>query len=117
MKIKPLSYMRLSRDFGTFDDWQRDFIACCMASQCGWAMTYFNFFTQTFMNTFIDLHSLNVPVFGYPVIVMDMWQHAYYRDYLNHPKEYVIGMMKQLNWNVIESRITKADKVQKALRG
>ena len=112
-----LAYMRLARDFGSFDDWQKDFIACCKASRCGWVVTYYNFYTQTFMNTFIDLHSLNVPVFGYPVVVMDMWQHAYYRDYLNHPKEYVIGMMKQLNWNVIESRITKADKVQKALRG
>jgi len=117
LKMDSLSYMKLSRDFGTFDNWQRDFIACCMASRCGWAITYFNFFTQTYMNTVIDLHSLNVPVSGYPVVVMDMWQHAYYKDYLNNPKQYVTGMMKQFNWNVIESRVTKAERLHKALRG
>ena len=69
------------------------------------------------MNTFVDLHSLNVPVFGYPVVVMDMWQHAYYKDYLNNPKAYVLGMMKQFNWNVIESRISKAGRIHQAMRG
>lgn len=112
-----LAYMRLSRDFGSFDNWQKDFIACCKASRCGWAMTYYNFYTKSFMNTFIDLHSENVPVFGYPVIVMDVWQHAYYKDYLKDVKTYVVAMMKQFNWNIIEKRFVKVDKIANALRG
>ncbi len=112
-----LSYMRLARDFGSFDDWQKDFIACCKASRCGWAMTYYNFYTKSFMNTCIDLHSENVPAFGYPVIVMDVWQHAYYKDYLKDVKTYVVAMMKQFNWNVIEKRFEKVDRITKALRG
>jgi superoxide dismutase, Fe-Mn family len=112
-----LSYMRLARDFGSFDAWQKDFIACCKASRCGWVMTYYNFYTKSFMNTFIDLHSENVPVFGYPIIVMDVWQHAYYRDYLGDVKTYVVAMMKQLNWKVIEKRFEKVDRISKALRG
>jgi len=68
------------------------------------------------MNCSIDLHSLNVPVGAYPVIVMDVWQHAYYRDYLKDVKTYVYGMMKQLNWKVIEKRFEKADEIQKILR-
>lgn len=111
-----LSYMRLSRDFGSFDAWQKDFIASCMASRCGWAMTYYNMYLQSFMNCPIDLHSLNVPVGSYPIIVMDVWQHAYYRDYLKDVKTYVYAMMKQLNWSVIEKRIEKAEKISKALR-
>ena len=117
IKMDSLSYMRLSRDFGTFDEWQQDFIACCMASRCGWAMTYFNTYTQKYMNCVIDLHSENVPVGSYPVIVMDMWQHAYYRDYLKDARSYVFGMMKQLNWNVIEQRVKRADEISKAIRG
>jgi len=112
-----LAYMRLARDFGSFDDWQKDFIACCKASRCGWVVTYYNFYTQTFMNTIIDLHSENVPAGGYPVIVMDVWQHAYYKDYLKDVKTYVVAMMKQFNWNVINKRFEKADKIVKALRG
>jgi Fe-Mn family superoxide dismutase len=115
ISMDSLAYMRLSRDFGSFDEWQRDFIACCLASRCGWAFTYLNTYTQSYMNCPIDLHSLDVPVGSYPVIVMDVWQHAYYRDYLNDIKTYTYGMMKQLNWNVIERRFQKADKIQKII--
>jgi len=111
-----LAYMRLARDFGTFDEWQEDFIACCLASRCGWAMTYFNTYTQQYMNCSIDLHSINVPVGAYPVIVMDVWQHAYYRDYLKDVKSYIFGMMKQLNWGVIEKRVHRADEISKIVR-
>ena len=112
-----LAYMRLARDFGTFDAWQQDFIACCEASRCGWAITYYNTYTQLYMNCPIDLHSLNVPVGAYPVIVMDVWQHAYYRDYLKDIKAYVFGMMKQLNWKVIENRVIKAEEIARVIRG
>jgi Fe-Mn family superoxide dismutase len=69
------------------------------------------------MNCVIDLHSINVPIGAYPVIVMDVWQHAYYRDYLSDVKSYVFGMMKQLNWNVIEKRIRKSDDIGKIVGG
>ena len=112
-----LVYMRLARDFGTFDAWQQDFISCCLASRCGWAVTYFNTYTQTYMNCVIDLHSINVPIGAYPVIVMDVWQHAYYRDYLKDVKSYVFGMMKQLNWGVINDRVVKAEEISKVIKG
>lgn len=117
IKMDSLSYMRLARDFGSFDNWQKDFIACCLASKCGWAVTYLNTYTQTYMNCSIDLHSKNVPFGGYPVIVMDVWQHAYYRDYLKDVKTYTYAMMKQLRWPVIEKRIQKADKILQIVRG
>ena len=111
-----IAYMRLQRDFGTFDDWQRDFIACCNASRCGWVMTYLNTYTQKYMNCVVDLHSQNLPAGCYPVIVMDMWQHAYYRDYLKDAKTYTTAMMKELNWRIIEKRIQKADRILQVLR-
>jgi len=112
-----LSYMRLNRDFGSFDDWQRDFIDCGMASRCGWVVTYLNMYTQSYMNCAIDLHSEHVPVGMYPVIVMDVWQHAYYRDYLKDVNSYMSAMMKQLRWPVIEKRFEKADKILNVIRG
>jgi len=117
ISMDSLSYMRLSRDFGSFDDWQRDFIACGMSARCGWVVTYLNMYTQSYVNCVIDLHSQNVPVGMYPIIVMDVWQHAYYRDYLKDTQTYLNAMMKQLNWNIIEKRFEKADKILKLLRG
>ena len=117
IKMDSLSYMRLARDFGSFDAWQKDFMACAAASQCGWAITYLNTYTQTYMNATIDLHANNVPVGCYPIIVLDVWQHAYYRDYLKDVNTYTRAMMKLLKWPVIEERIKKADKILQVLRG
>ncbi len=112
-----LTFMRLSRDFGDFDKWQNDFIACCLSSRCGWAITYYNIFTQTYMNTFIDLHSQQVPVGCIPVLVMDVWQHAYYRDYLSDVKTFTYAMMKEINWGVVEERVKRAEKIAMVLKG
>ncbi len=117
ISMDSLSYMRLSRDFGSFDEWQKDFIACCVSNRCGWAMTYYNVYLKSYVNCFIDLHSESVPVGSYPIIVMDTWQHAYYRDYLKDVKTYTYGMMKQLNWKVIEKRFEKAEAIAKSLGG
>ena len=97
IKMDSLSYMRLSRDFGSFDKWQKD--------------------TQTFMNAVVDLHANNVPAGSFPVIVLDAWQHAYYRDYLKDVDTYTRAMMKTLKWPIIEQRIKKADKIIQILRG
>lgn len=117
ISVDSLSYMRLARDFGSFDAWQEDFVACCLSARNGWAITAYNTHLQRFVNTVIDLHSLNVMTGIYPVIIMDCWEHSYYRDYLKDRKSYVFGMMKELNWEVIENRIKKADAIAKIIKG
>jgi len=117
IKMDSLAYMRIARDFGSFDEWQKDFMACAAASQCGWAITYLNMYTQTLMNAVVDLHSNNMPAGSYPIIVLDAWQHSYYRDYLKDVDTYTRAMMKTLKWSTIEKRIAKADKIIQVLRG
>lgn len=110
-----LAYLRLARDFGTFEDWQKDFIACALSSRNGWAVTVYNGFLKRFVNVVVDLHNINIPFFSYPVIVINCGEHAYYRDYLSDRKKYVYAMMKQLNWDVIEARFKRADAINKIL--
>jgi len=106
-----LSFLRLERDFGTFDNWQRDFIATAMSARSGWAITVYNSFLRRYMNVAVDLHSTNVPFSSYPVIVLDVWEHAYYRDYLDDRKKYIFAMMKQLNWKAIDERFQRAEEI------
>ena len=113
--VDSLTYMKLARDFGTFDKWQEDFVACCLSARNGWAVTFYNPYLKRYMNTVIDLHSLNVMIGLIPVVVMDCWEHSYYRDYLKDRKTYVYGMMKELNWSVVEDRVNKTEKIAKIL--
>lgn len=111
-----LSYMRISRDFGSFEEWQEDFIACAMSARNGWVITAYNIYLGRYVNTIIDLHSQNVMIGLIPVIVIDCWEHSYYRDYLTSRKKYVHGMMKEINWDIVENRVEKSELIAKAMR-
>ena len=108
-----LAFMRLERDFGSFDDWQKDFIACCLSSRNGWAVLVYNEYLGRYMNVIVDLHHNNIPFGSTVVLVIDCWEHSYYRDYLSDRKAYVYAMKKEINWKLIEKRIEKCEKVAK----
>lgn len=108
-----LCFLRLERDFGGFDNWQKDFIACCQSSRDGYAVTGYSVFLKRYVNFVIDTESLNVPIGVLPVIVLDVAEGAYYRDYGDDRKTYVSAMMKEFNWEKIEKRFERCDKVEK----
>jgi len=113
LTMDTLSYIRLARDFGSFENWQQDFIACCLSSRDGYGVTGYSIFLKRFVNLVIDTESLNVPIGVYPVIVLDVAEGAYYRDYGNDRRAYIFAMMKEFDWNKIEKRFVKTDKLAK----
>lgn len=108
-----ITFIRIERDFGSFDAWQKDFIATCISARNGWGLLVYNMFLGRYMNVVVDLHSLNVPIACIPILIMDCWEHSYYRDYLRDRKTYVYAMMKEINWEVVEKRVRKAEKIAK----
>lgn len=110
-----LAYLRLQRDFGTFDDFQRDFMACAMAAGNGWAVCGYHMFLKKYVNFVVSHHSGDVPLGFYPVVVLDMWEHAS-RDYLTDKKSYVVAMMRELNWEIIEDRFKKAEGIAQVMK-
>jgi superoxide dismutase, Fe-Mn family len=110
------AYMKLQKDFGTFDDWQRDFSAAAMSAGEGWAICGYHVFLKRYVNTIVNDHSQNVLIGLIPAIVIDMWSHAYYRDYATDKKSYLIAMMKELNWRVIEERFEKIEALKKVYK-
>jgi Fe-Mn family superoxide dismutase len=113
LAMDSITFMRLERDFGTFDEWQKDFIACGMAARSGYVVTGYNTFLNRYMNYVIDEESKNVPVGMHPVIVLDTSEGAYYRDYLDDRKTYIIAMMKELDWDHIDKRFKRSERLSK----
>lgn len=111
-----MAFMRLQRDFGTFDAWQKDFIACARSAGEGWAVCGYNMFLKRHVNTIISHHSCDIQVGFYPLIVVDMWSHSYFRDYLGDKNSYITAMMRELNWVSIEERFNKAEKIAEVLK-
>lgn len=111
-----LTYIRLQRDFGTFEDWQKDFMACAMSAGEGWAVCGYHMFLRRYVNTTISHHSGDVPLGLYPIAVIDMWSHAYYRDYLTDKTSYLVAQMREFNWEVVEERVNKAESIAEVLK-
>lgn len=108
-----LCFLRFERDFGSFDAWQKDFIACAMSSRDGYALTGYSLYLKRYINFVIDTEGLNVPIGVLPIIVLDVAEGAYYRDYLDDRRSYVLGMMKEFDWQHIEGRVKKAEATAK----
>lgn len=109
------SFLRLGKEFGDFDRWQKDFIACAMSAGEGWAICGYHLHLRKYINTFISHHSSDIMIGLYPIIVLDMWSHSYHRDYVIDKKSYIITQMKEFNWNVIEDRFETAEKLGSVL--
>ena len=109
IRADSIPFMRLSRDWGTFDQWQLDFRACGMAATEGWSICYFDPFKQRYFNCFVEKHNMYIPLMGIPVIVMDTWHHAWFYDYPGEKMEYLNKSMRELNWDVIEMRMLASE--------
>jgi|TARA_R110000824_G_scaffold262213_6_gene450983 superoxide dismutase, Fe-Mn family len=106
-----LCFMRLTRDFGTFDTWQKDFIGCAKSSRDGYAVTAYSLYLKRYINFVVDSADTGVPFSAIPVIVLDVSEGVYYRDYVSNIDSYIKNMMREFDWNVIEARFKNCDKI------
>ena len=113
--LDSLTYTRIAADWGTFDAWMAEFEACALASRSGWVVCGYSMYLKKLINVFIDGHDSSVLCGLVPVIVIDMWEHAFQRDYGNDKKSYLTSMMRELDWDVIEDRITRVDALKKVM--
>ena len=109
IRADSIPFMRLTKDWGTFDNWQLDFRACGMAATEGWAMCYYDPFKQKYFNCFIEKHNMYLPLLAIPVIVMDTWHHAWFYDFPGEKLNYLNNSMREINWNVVEMRMLAAE--------
>ena len=95
--------------FGSFDAWKADFINTGKSRSIGWAVCAMDPLTGDINNHFIQLHEEgNIP--GYhPVLVMDVWEHAYMVDHKAGGRpDYINHFYSNINWNVVEARFKDA---------
>ena len=102
----------MTESFGSVDVWKRDFTAIGAMRGVGWAVTFLDPATGRLSNHWITLHEDgNVAGFK-PIVVMDVWEHAFLLDYkpADRPK-YIEAFLANLDVGAAEARLTgKADR-------
>jgi superoxide dismutase, Fe-Mn family len=94
--------------FGSFDLWKTDFVGVGKMRGVGWAICYQDPNNGTISNHWITLHEVgNVSGF-IPILVMDVWEHAFILDYApaDRPK-YIEAFFSNINWNAVQARLRK----------
>ncbi len=95
--------------FGSYDIWKADFVSVGKMRGVGWAICYENPANGRLSNHWITLHEVgNVSGFN-PVLVMDVWEHAFLLDYkpAERPK-YIEAFFSNIDWAACEQRLTAA---------
>jgi Fe-Mn family superoxide dismutase len=94
--------------FGSYDIWKADFVGIGKMRGVGWAICYENPANGRLSNHWISLHEIG-NVAGYvPILVMDVWEHAYLLDYkpADRPK-YIEAFFSNIDWTAVERRLKK----------
>ncbi len=92
--------------FGSYEIWKADFVGIGKMRGVGWAITYKNPGNGRLSNHWITLHETgNVAGFD-PILVMDVWEHAYLLDYkpAERPK-YIEAFFSNIDWDAVEKRL------------
>jgi len=93
----------LAKRFGSLDRWIEDFKVTCMAA-AGWGLLVRDAVNGKLYNVASDLHEVGVIWLGQPIIVCDVYEHAFYVDYQNRKQEYVNKFVQFLDWKEINRR-------------
>ncbi len=95
--------------FGSYDVWKADFVGVGKMRGVGWAMCYEQPNTGRLSNHWISLHQTGEVAGFNPVLVMDVWEHAYLLDYkpAERPK-YIEAFLSNVNWTAVEARLMQA---------
>ncbi len=94
----------LKQSFGSVEKWQEDFIATAKASR-GWAILCLDQRSMRFRNNSLDAHDVGNITFSAPVLVLDMYEHAYFLQYADKKADYIDAFMKNINWAVVGDRM------------
>ena len=93
----------LAQRFGSVERWMDDFRGCCMAAN-GWGILARDMVNGKLYNVASDLHEVGVIWMGQPLLVCDVYEHAFYVDYQNRKEEYVKKFVQFLDWEEINKR-------------
>jgi Fe-Mn family superoxide dismutase len=92
--------------FGSFDNFKKDFFDAGGVAR-GWVILAYGLDDGRLHNYVLEAHNQNVPVLAIPLLVLDVYEHAYMIDFGIKRANYLDVFWNNIDWNVVEERIEK----------
>lgn len=94
---------KLIADFGSIEAFKDDLTAVGKSGR-GWAVAAYSLLDGKIHTYLMDLHDIGGVFYTWPLLVLDVYEHAYYIDYLNDAAAYIAKFWDNVDWGVVARR-------------
>ncbi len=95
----------LAADFASYENWEKDFKATGAMRGIGWVVLYQDPVSGRLVNFWINEHDAGHPAGAAPILVMDVFEHAFMIDYGLKRADYIAAFFNNIRWSVVEGRL------------
>jgi Fe-Mn family superoxide dismutase len=99
---------KIIEDFGSYKDWEDDFKATGTMRGIGWTTLYYDLQGGRLFNTWIDEHAVGHLSGASPLLIMDVFEHAFITDYGLKRADYIEAFFKAIDWKTATGRFETA---------
>ena len=96
---------KLAENFGSVEAWENDFRATGAMRGIGWTILYQDSIDGRLLNFWINEHDQGHPAGCRPILVMDVFEHAFMLDFGLKRADYIESFFKNIDWKAVESRL------------
>jgi superoxide dismutase, Fe-Mn family len=96
---------KLAESFGSVDAWEKDFRATGAMRGIGWTVLYRDSADGRLINFWINEHDQGHPAGCMPILVMDVFEHAFMLDYGLKRADYIEAFFKNIDWKAVKARL------------
>ena len=95
---------KITKDFGSFEQWSKDFKATGAIRGIGWAILAYDKSGDKLVNVWINEHDGGHLAGAVPLLIMDVFEHAFMLDYGIKRADYITAFWNAVNWNIVGER-------------
>jgi len=99
---------KVTEDFGSYENWEKDFKATGTMRGIGWTILYYDLIAGRFFNVWVNEHDVSHLSGAVPVLIMDVFEHAFMIDYGLKRADYIEAFFKAIDWAVVAKRFNDA---------
>jgi len=93
-------YKKIVSEFGSYENWEKDFKATGAMRGIGWVILYYDPLEGRLFNTWINEHDVGHLCGAMPLIIMDVFEHAYMIEYGLKKADYIESFFKVIDWTI-----------------
>ncbi|MEK7593858.1 MAG: Fe-Mn family superoxide dismutase [Patescibacteria group bacterium] len=98
---------KIITEWGSYEMWEKDFRAMGAIRGIGWIVLYHDKTAGRLFNVWVNEHDVGHLAGATPLLVMDVFEHAFMLDYGLNRAGYIDAFMNAINWEIIVKRLTK----------